>query len=343
MTNIITLNGKQLAALNGQSVGQLNDKEVTQAIVKTNKQPFFDNSGNENISGLVYPFVITPVCNYDELSLTSINGYWGPVIREMETFESNLPTTIKVTNSFDKTTLRPTRNVTDYFSQWNTFTTSDGKYRVEMDDLPAYTYNPEGITEKCRIIYNPGNSVTYKQVGNEVMVDGMYWRNHTIKDVFPYTSLYWLSVGGTAVPTIHEIDYGWIKQHLYVYDYNDTDITGDMIRFDFSKQIGKKVTIKLKLYNAGWGRDTYFNIDLTPHTPTASEIHQDKYAWHAENPDQTVYASDQEREVELTANITAESHILTLYAHPYKMDIYHGFEGDNGKIFDILSISFDNN
>ena len=58
MTNIITLNGKQVAAFNGYSIGSYNDNEVTQAITNDNKEPLFNTTGIENIDGLTYPFKI---------------------------------------------------------------------------------------------------------------------------------------------------------------------------------------------------------------------------------------------------------------------------------------------
>ena len=94
MTNIITLNGNQVAAFNGYSIGSYNNNEVTQAITNNNKEPLFDTNGIENINGLTYPFKINFKCNDERLSLTTNSILYSKILLD----DKNNDPSINITN-----------------------------------------------------------------------------------------------------------------------------------------------------------------------------------------------------------------------------------------------------
>ena len=115
MTNIITLNGKQVAAFNGYSIGSYNDKEVTQAITNDNKEPLFDTTGIENINGLTYPFKINVICNDERLTITS-QCFLYKALNLFTPYNPYNDPTIYLNNSIENTTLRSVSDSTAPFS-----------------------------------------------------------------------------------------------------------------------------------------------------------------------------------------------------------------------------------
>ena len=174
MINIITLNGNEVASFNWYSIGSYNDEEVTQAITNDNKEPLFDTNGIENINGLTYPFKITSKCNDERLSLTTNSILYSKIFLD----DKNNDPSINITNWLDNGNLRPVSNITAPFSQWNIKLKSPNgtdyptiiadylKYDLNMEDLPSYTYNLDGVTSNLNVNYTPGQYTYYYHGSN---------------------------------------------------------------------------------------------------------------------------------------------------------------------------------
>lgn len=354
MTNIITLNGNQVAAFNGYSIGYYNDKEVTQAITNDNKEPLFDTTGIENINGLTYPFKINVICNDERLTITE-QCFLYYVITEIPWSWISDPN-INLSNSIENTTLRSVSDSIAYFSKWNGVSVGQEgtlRYIFYMEDLPAYTYNQDGVIENLYINYIPGSTTYYYDGENYegfqswVDIDDMTWKDHYMTDIFNITNSTWSYRDTDELPSIQNFPNTYRMKNLQIRGTSPY-YGGNFITFDFSNYIGKSIHIYFNVYQNEQakeeGKYTFYKMELLNNIPTAQEILNDfnstnltisgSIAPDSESPKQDMY----------TAHVTEADHIFTLYANPADLDHNQtGLEGYTANRFDIKYISIDNN
>ena len=358
MTNIITLNGKQVAAFNGYSIGSYNDKEVTQAITNDNKEPLFDTTGIENINGLTYPFKINTVCNDERLTITSQCSLYI----FLNLFSVHKPfndPTIYLNNSLENTTLRSVSDSTAPFSIWNGASIGQEgtlRYILYMEDLPAYTYNSNGVISNLYVNYIPGSTTYYYKGENfyegyesSVDIDDMTWKDHYMTDVFGITTSLWNYHDSPEPLAIQNFPNAYKAQDLeFRQPHNGGSYTGNFITFDFSNYIGKTIKIHYDVYQNKQakeeGKYTFYKIALLDHIPTAQEILNDFNATNLTISGSIAPDSESPKREVSVARVTETNHIFTLYPYPSDLDINQtGLEGYTANRFDIKSISIDNN
>ena len=344
MINIITLNDKQIASFNGYSIGSYNDNEVTQAITNDNKEPLFDTTGIENINGLTYPFKINAICNDERLSLTTNSILYSKILLD----DKNNDPLINITNWLDDGNLRPVSNTTAPFSQWNSNFERPNyvNYILNMNDLPAYTYNSDGVTSKLYINYIPEKVLQYHRGANysdikeSVEIDWLTWKDHYMTDLFNITTSKWTYNGTDGLPVIQNYSNTYQPDNLESRKLNDGIYSGNFITFDFSDYIGKTIRIYFIVHHneqaKAEGKYTFFKIDLIDHIPTAQEILNDFNAtdvtFRSMAPNEGYGA-----EFKVEALIKESNHILTLYANPANQTDLNGYTANR---FDIHYISF---
>ena len=344
MINIITLNDKQIASFNGYSIGSYNDNEVTQAITNDNKEPLFDTTGIENINGLTYPFKINAICNDERLSLTPDCTLYVKILSD----NRNKDSAINITNWLETGNLRPVSNTTAPFSQWNSNFERPNyvNYILNMNDLPAYTYNSDGVTSKLYINYIPEKVLQYHRGANysdikeSVEIDWLTWKDHYMTDLFNITTSKWTYNGTDGLPVIQNYSNTYQPDNLESRKLNDGIYSGNFITFDFSDYIGKTIRIYFIVHHneqaKAEGKYTFFKIDLIDHIPTAQEILNDFNAtdvtFRSMAPNEGYGA-----EFKVEALIKESNHILTLYANPANQTDLNGYTANR---FDIHYISF---
>lgn len=354
MTNIITLNGNQVAAFNGYSIGSYNNKEVTQAITNDNKEPLFNTTGIENIDGLTYPFKINVICNDERLSLTTNSILYSKILLD----DKNNDPKINITNWLDNSNLRPVSNTTAPFSEWNSSSIGQEgttRYIFYIEDLPAYTYNQDGVIKNLYINYIPGSTTYYYKGENfyegyesSVDIDEMTWKDHYMTDVFGITTSLWFY--DPAIPLVIEnFPNAYKAQDLeFRQPHNSGSYTGNFITFDFSNYIGKTIIIYYDVYQNKQakeeGKYTFYKINLLNHIPTAEEILNDFNATNVTITGIIAPDSESRKTIWSAAHVTEANHIFTLYPSPTNLDHNQtGLEGYTANRFDIKSISIDNN
>ena len=355
MTNIITLNGKQVAAFNGYSIGSYNDNEVTQAITNDNKEPLFDTTGIENINGLTYPFKINVICNDERLTITEQCGLY----RDIVFLSISKDPSIYLHTSIENATLRSVSDITAPFSQWNSASIGEEgtiRYIFYIEDLPAYTYNQDGVIKNLYINYIPGSTTYYYKGENfyegyesSVDIDEMTWKDHYMTDVFDITTSLWAYIDTEALPSIQNFPNAYKAQDLeFRQPHNGGLYTGNFITFDFSNYIGKTIKINYDVYQnkkaKEEGKYTFYKIELLNHIPTAEEILNDFNATNVTISGSIAPDSESPEHSWSAAHVTEANHIFTLYPSPTNLDHNQtGLEGYTANRFDIKSISIKNN
>ena len=359
MINIITLNDKQLASFNGYSIGSYNGNEVTQAITNDNKEPLFDTTGIENINGLSYPFTIHVKCNDERLSITPNSIMYSKILQD----DKNNNPAINITNWLENANLRPVSNTTAPFSQWNTILldadTSDlpyiqAKYVLNMENLPAYTYNLNGVTSNLDVIYTRGewtyyyHGSNYSDIKESVDIDWLTWKDHYMTDVFNITTSEWTYKETDSLPVIQDYPNTYKPIDLKIRNLTNAVYSGNFIIFDFSayKYTHSDFKIGITVYQneqaKAEGKYTFFMPKLLDHIPTAQYILQDFNAtdksvlWMAPSDKISV-------DHELLGKIHPDRYIYVVYIPPYNID--HDSDGHEGYManrFDIRYIKFCN-
>lgn len=355
MTNIITLNGKQVAAFNGYSIGSYNDKEVTQAITNDNKEPLFDTTGIENINGLTYPFKINVICNDERLTITS-QCFLYKALNLFTPYNPYNDPTIYLNNSIENTTLRSVSDSTAPFSVWNQASIGQEgtlRYILYMEDLPAYTYNSDGVISNLYVNYIPGSTIhyyygeNYEGFQSSVDIDDMTWKDHYMTDIFNITNSTWSYRDTDELPSIQNYPNTYRMKNLLIKGTSPY-YGGNFVTFDFSNYIGKSIHIYFNVYaNAQAveeGKYTFYKIVLLHHIPTAQEILNDLNSTNLTISGSIAPDEESPKQDGYTAHVTEANHIFTLYANPADLDHNQtGLEGYTANRFDIKYISIDNN
>ena len=359
MINVITLNDKQVASFNGYSIGSYNDNEVTQAITNDNKEPLFDATGIENIDGLTYPFKISVKCNDERLSITPNSIMYSKILQD----DKNNNPAINITNWLENTNLRPVSNTTAPFSQWNTsFETSTGvedttyypKYIINMEDLPAYTYNLDGVTSNLYINYTTGewtayyHGANYFDIKESVDIEWLTWKDHYMTDVFNITTSEWTYKATDSLPVIQDYSNTYKPIDLKIRNLTNDVYSGNFITFDFSeyKYKHRRFKIGLTVYQNEQakeeGKYTLYHIELNDYIPTPEYILKDFNT--TDRPVVGIAPGDKiSQDLELFGYIDPGAYIFTLYAPPFNLNHdQDGHEGYMANRFDIRYILFDN-